>query len=61
MIEYLEDRESESGSDRSEGDAAVEEFEEDYSENEATVETPASTQPSTTSAAPSSVTSISTL
>ena len=38
MIEYLEDRDSEVGSDESKGGAAVEEFEEDSSENEATVE-----------------------
>ena len=46
-MEYWEDIASESESDRSEGDAAIEEFEEDSSENEAT----ASTRPSTSSAA----------
>ena len=51
VMEYLEDIESESESDGSEGDAAVEEFEEDCSENEATVETSASIQRSTASTA----------
>ena len=47
VMECLEDIESESESDESEGDPAVEEFEGDSSDNEATVETSASTRPST--------------